>query len=277
MYKSFLSVLAVLILTLSCGGQYKDASGEISDADTLCVDSAAYIDAEEDTLELFDKEVLPESADELFSDFFYNYASDEDFRKIRTRRNGGYESGDSAVSEIRDLAVRDFYSVIYEREEEMTFQKDTSLSEVVVERINLGTGVVESFSFCRFDGKWLMRNVSVESIEDTPNSGFLSFYMAYSSDSVERMKCVADPLKLVLSTDDDDEADEEMELSLDEWGELSGDMPFPAGEIININYGQTCISNNYKILLVEGFSNGLYLKYKFMRKQGAWMLVEVEA
>jgi hypothetical protein len=52
-------------------------------------------------------------------------------------------------------------------------------------------------------------------------------------------------------------------------------MPIPSKEIININYGQTCISNNNKLVLVEGVSNEHFLRYRFMKDNGKWMLVEV--
>jgi hypothetical protein len=73
----------------------------------------------------------------------------------------------------------------------------------------------------------------------------------------------------------DEEIDELVELSHDEWMELSSDMPIPSKEIININYGQTCISNNNKLVLVEGVSNEHFLRYRFMKDNGKWMLVEV--
>ena len=50
----------------------------------------------------------------------------------------------------------------------------------------------------------------------------------------------------------------------------------PEGVMTNINYGQPSISQNRKILLVEGMSNGLYVKYKFDRTNGQWHLYEIE-
>jgi hypothetical protein len=281
MYKTLFVGVLVCVLMFSCGNTESQVSEhDVPDVRALELDSAE-ICAIDDTLELFEEEDLPKSADELFNDFFYNYVSDARFQKLRTVYKPCVEVDDSlrgdSVScsgEFRQLKVYDSFFIIYEREEDLAFQKDTSLTEVVVERVNLESGVLEAFNFRRYNGKWVMNDVVSCSIEDTPNADFLSFYSVFSSDSVRRLDYVAEPLAFVMSTNDE-EIDELVELSHDEWMELSSDMPIPSKEIININYGQTCISNNNKLVLVEGVSNEHFLRYRFMKDNGKWMLVEV--
>lgn len=281
MFKTLFVCITVLVLLLSCGGSGRGESGNLSGADTLYADSIELL-AMNDTLELFEEEVLPKSADELFNDFFYNYASDEDFREIRTTYKPELAEADTALANsasssvaFRELVVKDFYAVVYEREEELAFQKDTSLSEVFVERMNLDVGLVEQFDFRRYDGTWVMRGFSRTTVDDTPNSDFLAFYSSFSADSVGRFDNVAEPLKFVVTAEDDESEDEIVEMNLEEWMEVSSDLPLPSHEIINVNYGQTCISSNNKLLLVVGISNGLSLKYRFVKQGGKWMLVEV--
>ena len=279
MFKTLIASFAVFLLMLSCGGSEHGVTGVIPESDTLYADSIEML-AKDDTLELFEEEVLPESADELFDDFFFNYASDATFRKSRTRC-GEQVAVDSAYADsvisggaFRELSVRDFYTVIYEREDELAFQKDTSLTEVVVERVDLDSGAVEQFVFKRNNGMWIMCEVASVSVDDTPNADFMAFYSSFSADTIECLNSVAKPLRFVMSADDSDE-DEVVELELSEWAELSSDLPLPSRELINVNYGQTCISNNNKLLLVVGVSNGLSLRYRFMKQGGKWMLVEV--
>lgn len=269
-WSSILLGILLIVMTLACNGGAQGLSDMNSDTDSLYADSI-YALAANDSLELFEEEVLPESADELFNDFFFNYVSDERFRKGRTAR--GQET-DSCAG-VKELCVGDFYAVIYEREDELVLQKDTSLSEVVVERINLDGGVLESFNFKRFDGSWIMQGVDIANIQDTPNADFLSFYATFSSDSLARLDFINEPLRFVMSSEDDDGDDEIVDLTAAEWFEVSSDLPLPSREIININYGQTCISNNTKLLLVEGISNGLFMKYRFVKNGVKWMLVEV--
>lgn len=282
MFKSLFFSIAVFVLMLSCSGSGRGMSGDLSDMDSLYADSIELLSLT-DTLELFEEEVLPKSADELFNDFFYNYASDGNFRKMRTTYKYDSAAGDSVLASsmssnaaFRELTVKDFYAVVYEREEELVFQKDTSLSEVIVERMDLDAGIVEQFDFRRYDGTWVMQDVTSTTVDDTPNSDFLAFYTSFSADSVGRFDNIAEPLKFVMTAEDDEGEDEIVEMGVDEWKEISSDFPLPSHEIINVNYGQTCISNNNKLLLVVGISNGLSLKYRFMKQDGRWMLVEVE-
>ena len=175
MFKSLFFSIAVFVLMLSCSGSGRGMSGDLSDMDSLYADSIELLSLT-DTLELFEEEVLPKSADELFNDFFYNYASDGNFRKMRTTYKYDSAAGDSVLASsmssnaaFRELTVKDFYAVVYEREEELVFQKDTSLSEVIVERMDLDAGIVEQFDFRRYDGTWVMQDVTSTTVDDTSN------------------------------------------------------------------------------------------------------------
>ena len=81
---------------------------------------------------------------------------------------------------------------------------------------------------------------------------------------------------MVAEEQSDEDEGGEAYLSPDEWFEFRQEMPMPEGVMTNINYGQPSISQNRKILLVEGMSNGLYVKYKFDRTNGKWRLYEIE-
>lgn len=282
MYKAIFASLAFVVL-LSCSNTESGVSDCVVRGDSLSAESAD-MSICYDTLDIFDEEVLPKSADELFNDFFFNYASDEAFRRMRTSYRPAVVLNDTAKASLdaqdslgccRDLSVEDFYAVIYEREDELSYQKDTALANVVVERINLDKGVVECFNFVRRDGLWVMNNVETLLFADTPNSDFLSFYAQFTSDSIMAYGAVAEPLRFVLTSEDGDNEDEIQELTIEEWLNVSSDLPMPSHEFVAINYGQTFISQNNKVLLVEGVSNGLFLKYRFMKNHGKWMLVEV--
>lgn len=181
----------------------------------------------------------------------------------------------SELGVYSELLVDDYYSIIYERNEDLSFQKDTSLNEVIVERIDLDGEQIEQYNFNRIEGKWMLTGVGRNEMDYNPNSDFLDFYKSFSSDSVYRKNCINEPLKFVLLSEIDDVEDEIQELTSDEWLAISADLPLPAGVMINIDYGQTIISKNSKLLLVEGVSNGLSLTYRFMKIEGAWNLVEV--
>lgn len=278
MNRFLISFTILLLFVSACNNASKDR-GEVIATDSVYVDSSCYV---QDTLQLFEEEVLPKSADELFNDFFFNYTSDMNFKSQRQAYSLDCNMGDTVVkihsSELdvySELLVDDYYSIIYERDEDLAFQKDTSLNEVAVERIDLDGKQIEQYIFNRIEGKWMLTGVGRNEMDYNPNSDFLDFYKSFSSDSVYRKNCINEPLKFVMLSENDDVDDEIQELTSDEWLAISADLPLPAGVMINIDYGQTIISKNSKLLLVEGVSNGLSLTYRFMKIEGAWNLVEV--
>ena len=275
----FLISFTILLLFVSACNNASEDRGEVIATDSVYVDSSCYV---QDTLQLFEEEVLPKSADELFNDFFFNYTSDMNFKNQRQAYSLDCNIGDTVIkihsSELgaySELFVDDYYSIIYERNEDLSFQKDTSLNEVIVERIDLDGEQIEQYNFNRIEGKWMLTGVGRNEMDYNPNSDFLDFYKSFSSDSVYRKNCINEPLKFVMLSENDEIEDDIQQLTTDEWMSMSSDLPLPANVIININYGQTIISKNSKLLLVEGVSNGLSLTYRFMKIDGAWNLVEV--
>ncbi len=270
-------ILLVFLMLVGCDGKRQEHVDVIAHEPVVQEDS---LEVETDTLELFEEEVLPVSADYLFNDFFYNFASDMNFQRQRIVFPVVCEDCDTTVRCSRaewtdELIVDDYYTILYEREEEIAFQQDTSVSEVTVERINLDINEVDFFQFRRLNGKWMMTGVRHEPIPETSNSDFLEFYHRFSADSLHRADHVAEPVKFVLSSEDESMEDEVQELTVAEWAEVSADLSIPAHTIVNINYGQTYISRNSKLLLVAGISNGLSMCYRFTKMDGRWMLVEV--
>ena len=55
-----------------------------------------------------------------------------------------------------------------------------------------------------------------------------------------------------------------------------GRFPLEDKLFVNINYGQTCISQNNKMLMLEGISNGMQTKFHFTNDGNQWKLVDVE-
>ena len=134
----FLISFTILLLFVSACYNASEDRRDVIATDSVCVDSSCYA---QDTLQLFEEEVLPESADELFNDFFFNYTSDMNFKNQRQAYSLDCNIGDTVIkihsSELgaySELFVDDYYSIIYERNEDLSFQKDTSLNEVIVER-----------------------------------------------------------------------------------------------------------------------------------------------
>jgi hypothetical protein len=96
------------------------------------------------------------------------------------------------------------------------------------------------------------------------------------SDSIFQREALSESIKVILTPGDgNDEAQEEF-ITKDEWFEIQEGSPVFDEVLINIDYGQTSISQNRKILMLAGLSNGLQMKFKFYKQDEKWMLMEVE-
>lgn len=245
---------------------------------------------EEDELQLFEETPLPKAADELFDDFFFNFVSNPKFQSSRVVFPLNVSGGESDISltkaewnENDIFTSQEFYTTIYERDDELELKKDTSVNTVNVEWIHLNERKIDKYKFCRVDGKWMLTGMEKLSMDETPNGSFLDFYCRFSSDSLFQRQNIADPLPFNIPPDEEtgDMDGEEFaeggveELSPDDWFELAKEMPLPKDVLVNIEYGQAYFSENVKHLLVQGVSNGLFVKYTF-KKYGEWQLVEIE-
>ena len=276
--KQLFTISLLSLLFCSC---WHSSESTDSSEDEVVEDS---IEAEEDSLILFEEEVVPVSADELFDDFFFSFTTDQRFQMQRVKFPLKCKEGQDELvisreewKEFNRFTTQEFYSVLYERESDMEIQKDTAVNEVSVDWIYLDDDYVERYNFVRSqDGQWLLLDFGKEETSATPYASFVNFYAKFASDSIFQRESIQFPLHVVAEEQSDGDEGGEAYLSPDEWFEFRQEMPMPEGVMTNINYGQPSISQNRKILLVEGMSNGLYVKYKFDRTNGKWRLYEIE-
>ena len=278
MNKTFFKALFMTSIVLGACNNGGQTSSENNTNEST--DSA---DEQLDTLHLFEEVEPPVSADELFVDFFFNFAADVKYQNQRIKFPLPMKDNNARLDITRDdwqrfnrFKAQEFYSVIYERESDLELQKDTSLSHVCVQWIDLKDAYIEEFNFCRINGKWMLTDITKEDITNSPNSSFLKFYSQFVSDSVYQRESIITPLKFITQQDDSDEPIITEELSIDEWFSIQADMPKISDVIANIDFGQTCISQNRKKILMEGVSNGLCIKFKFDKVGTQWRLYEVE-
>lgn len=236
-----------------------------------------------DTLHLFEEEEPPAAVDELFDDFFYNFLGDSKFQGQRISyplpcKKGGEEEklSKSEWPQFDHFKHQELLSVIYEREHDLVLAKDTSMQSVAVEWIGLKNDEVQKFHFNRVEGKWMLTEIDRQQRDDTPNGDFLNFYARFIADSTFQREALATPVKVILTSEDGEEDAEEEHLDADEWFEMRETIPLPTEALVNVNYGQACISQNRKILMLEGISNGMQMKFKFNKQGDNWKLMEIE-
>ena len=271
------AIVACMICCSSAGCSDKKPA-VVADSDSVQTDS---LEAITDTLDQIIAEApMPKAADELFDDFFFNFAAN---RKLQMKRivfplpvvNG---SDTTFVPKKRwkmehFFMHQDFYTLIFDNLRQMNVVKDTTIGHVVVERINLPRRHVRQYVFDRMSGQWMMTTVVNTTMHNNQNASFLSFYHKFVNDTTFQVASINDPLEFTGPNPDDDFGSMEGILAPEQW--LSFAPELPNSTIYNILYGQKYSESNQKIFVIRGIANGLETELTFRRKGGHWKLMKL--
>lgn len=275
----------LVVLMASCGGGKKQVdpfetlTEQIDSAMAVHPDSVCEItDAEE--------EAIPVSADESFADFFYNFASDENFQRRRVVFPCPFYRGEEVKRisadewEYDPLFSREpVYTVLFDSEEEMEVEKDTAIHSVQVDWIYLSEEKVRRYYFERKDNRWYLEAVDVHRTkpesEDSTKENFLTFYENFARDSVFQRSRLHNPLTFV--TSDPEDEFQILETTLDEGQWFAFRPPMMKDRLTNVHYGQSeNKDSDIKIVEFKGFGNGFNNTLYFKRHNGIWKLMEFE-
>ena len=224
----------------------------------------------------------PIQADESFDDFVYNFASDDALQRQRVKFPLPYYNGDEK-SNIDErhwkhdnlFTKQHYYTLLFDREEDMDLVGDTSLTSVQVEWIFVKTRMMKRYYFERIKGAWMLEAINLRPIERNDKENFVEFFGRFATDSLFQSQRVSDPLAFVTSDPDDDFSILETSLDVNQWFAFKPELP--SERLSNINYGQRNDDNsNMKILALKGIGNGFSNILYFRRKAGEWELYKFE-
>lgn len=277
--KKLIAGVVMLVLLSSCGNKKTNIDPFASI--THEVDS---IRNKEDSIhqEKLPEELKPTEADESFDDFIYNFASDDTLQFQRVRFPLPYYNGDEKVNiEKRfwkhdDLFTKQhYYTLLFDKEEDMDLVGDTSLTSVQVEWIFVKKRMMKRYYFERIKGAWILEAINLRPIEQSENEDFVEFFGRFASDSIFQSQRVHDPLAFVTSDPDDDFSILETTIDRNQW--FAFKPVLPTDRLSNINYGQRNDDDtSTKILALKGIGNGFSNILYFRRKGGEWELYKFE-
>ncbi len=154
---------------------------------------------------------VPTEADESFNDFIYAYASDDQFQHQRTVFPLPYYNGEvpSKIEERfwkhDDLFTRQpYYTLLFDKEEDMDIVGDTSLKSVQVEWIYMKTQMVKKYYFQRKKGCWMLEAINLRPIKKNEDEHFVEFFERFATDSLFQCERIRQPLVFVTNDPDDD-------------------------------------------------------------------------
>lgn len=283
MRKGVVFVVALAVMTMLIGTGCTDKKEAKSD--TLAVITDTIDTTSVDSLEEIIAETpMPKAADELFDDFFFNFASNKQLQRNRIVFPLTVKTGEESHQVQRQewkmekfFRTQGYFTLIFDNTKQMKLVKDTSINKVTVEKIRLGNGTVEQFQFERKNGQWVLAEIDNISYANTGNASFLTFLDKFLSDESSQQQSIENPLPYY---GPDPQGEEEnkcvnTEISASEWRDFLPELPTEV--LYNIDYGQTNASSNQKILMFKGIANGLETQLVFKKNGKDWRLVKLNA
>ena len=277
MKRCFIAFFAVVLLMFSCTGK---KSGQM---DEMPADSVAdSIDTTEvDSMEMLIAETpMPRAADAMFDDFIFNFVANKKLQKervvfpLRTREGEKTTFTEKNQWKMEHLFMRQgYYTLLFSDNEQMSHQKDTAVSEAIVEKIQLKKNRVMSYYFVRIKGAWMMKEVVVTPLSENPNASFLEFYKRFVTDSAFQVKSLNKMVTFVGPDPDDDFSMMEGVITPDTWGAFAPALPSKV--LYNIVYGKPKPADKEMIFLMRGVANGLELELRFKKVGNRWLLMKM--
>lgn len=270
------SCLCMMMWTVGCTDKkpmsMNDREAMDSIADTTTIDTLE---------ELVSEQPIPRAADELFDDFFFNFASNRKFQLSRIQFPLAGEKGKrpTAVSSKewkteRFYFPQNFYTQILDSKKDLLLSKDTSINHVEVEKIFLDQQAVKTYYFDRLNGQWMLTAVIQDSMDASGNASFLNFYQHFATDSSFQIESLNETIDFKGPDPEDDSKDMHGEITPEQW-EMVSPGELPSGTLYNVVYGDKYTKGNQKILLLRGISNGQELEMTFKKTGEGWKLVKL--
>ena len=248
-------------------------------ADSVIVDSLPAVDtAAVDTMDqLISEQQMPKAADELFDDFIFNFAANRKLQMNRIKFPLKVVDGDE-VSYIKKgqwkmehfFMDQGYYTLIFDNMKQMNLVKDTSINNVVVEKVYLAEEKVKKYMFERLGGRWMLTSVQTNAMIQNTNASFLAFYQRFASDPDFQLESLNNPVMFTGLDPDDDFSTMTGEIAPETWSAFAPELP--SGFIYNIMYGQKYTEGNQKIFVMRGIANGMEMELKFKKIDGEWKL-----
>lgn len=258
----FIVAIAVIIIS-SCDGRRTSSNQEWIDSDSIA-------SAKMDSLEALLDSTMPRGADELFNDFFFNFASNKRLQKERMTLDKSHWTYNSFFME------QGFYTPIFDNEYQLILQNDTNVTKAIVEKIFLKLNSIKQYTFHQIKGYWMLTDIDTMKIDESPNGDFLHFYCKFANDNKFQLQSLNNPVKFIGPDPDNDFDNLEGEILPDTWSAFCPNLP--KDYLYNIIYDDKNLSDsNKKMFVINGIANGLEIRMSFERdKNKHWKLIKFE-
>lgn len=222
----------------------------------------------------------PSRMDEVFDDFFFNFAGSERLQRSRINFPLHLNAfGNDMAIEKDEWTYEsffhndDFYTVFFNDDDDidLAFANHTAIN---VQLINAADSTMQTYHFDRQDGQWKLTRQVMSELTGQPMDDFYYFYARFASDSLMQRRSLKRPLRFVTSDTEDEGGSIEGTLTPDQWFVFHPDLP--QGVLTNILYGQQYTNPSQMIMCKRGIANGMLDIFTFNRRDGEWKLTKYE-
>lgn len=276
MKKILTAFFAFLALMFSCKGN-KTETGDSLPTDSDSIKDTAVVDTME---QIIAETPMPKAADELFDDFFFNFAANKKLQIERTQFPLPVEKAGKTDTirkkqwkTDRFFMRQGYYTLIFDNFRQMNVVKDTSVNKVVVEKIYFNIKTVKSYNFNRVNGLWKLTSINYKGIHENRNASFLKFYHQFVTDSTFQAESISNPMEFIGPDPDDDFSQMEGLITPETWPAFAPELP--DNMIYNIIYGEDSKPGLQRIFVIRGIANGLEMELTFKREKSKWMLTKL--
>ena len=280
MKKNIFIAMGVLVSSLffATGCFDKSATG----SDTLSADTTVTDTLPTDSIsQMVEETPMPVAADELFDDFFFNFAASRKVQKERVRfplpvDNFGKQTtiAENQWRRERFFMSQGYYTLVFSEYKQTRLVKDTTVSDVTVERIAITKNVVTRWHFSRSRGLWYLDSMKRMPIKQHHDATFLKFYQHFATDSAFQQQALCDPVTFTGPDPDDDFSTMTGELMPEQWPMFAPWLP--SGTIFNIVYGaEPYPATNFRVMLLRGIANGMQMEMQFVKQGRQWRLKKI--
>lgn len=270
---------------LSCGGgkgqSEQDWEEELA-SETVLPDTL-FMETEE---ELLDGEDANPHLDDVFDDFLFAYIHSPKLRRERTAPELQLLHSERPAETLENFdpgfefafLSGEFLTSLYGSSAQMQAEDDEELEGdtlVCVQRINLNDGTIRNFRFQRQEGRWLLGAIEESTFGDDRELGsFLQFYARFCNDSTVQSQSIANPLRVVLQDEEEEDGYIDGTIDADQWRSFCPDVP--SGIISNIRREDQHYNDRRIVLRKSGLSNGMQEVFTFTRDHDSWRLSRYE-
>ena len=277
MKRFLIAISASVLLMFSCTGN-KTQTAEEPTVDSLA-DSTDSVPM--DSLEqLIVDAPTPKAMDELFDDFLFNFAANKKLQNTRivfplkVQKDGKTGQIDKKNWEQeRFFMHQGYYTLFFNDDDQMALMKDTSITQAIVEKIQLKKNLVKDYVFYRVRGAWMLCEIREMPVSENVNASFIEFYHQFATDKAFQQKSLDKTVIFVSPDPDDDFETMEGIVTADTWEAFAPQLP--GKTIYNIIYGPQRAPGQNKIFILRGIANGLEMELRFKQVNNRWLLMKM--